>query len=189
MTDLRAVLILDIDGTINPFFARQTLIERPEVLPGFEEHSFQDESFGEAHVFLQTAVLRSTLQRLQHIGVELLWGSAWNEHSNLILQMLFPEGAESWPTIIFPEEIDFSFSVQSWKLSTVREFIEARYAETVPLIWADDEIFEDAESWLTGRPGSGLLIRTDRHRGLTEDHWDRILRFADKLPPVDPQGA
>lgn len=181
MSNPRAALILDIDGTINPFFARQTLVERPEDLPGFEEHSFQDESYGEAHVFLQTAVLRAALQRLQQSGVELLWGSAWNESSNLILRMLFPEGAEDWPTIVFPEEIDFSFSVQSWKLSTVREFIEAHYDETVPLIWADDEIFEDAESWLTGRSGSGLLIRTDRHRGLTEAHWDQILHFVDSL--------
>lgn len=181
MTQPRAVLILDIDGTINPYAARTILSERPEALPGYEEHSLQDEHYGEARVFLQTAVLRAAIQRLQHSGVELLWGSAWNESSNFILRMLFPEGMEDWPTIVFPEEIDFSFSVQSWKLSTVREFIEAHYAETVPLIWADDEIFDDAKGWLTGRSGSGLLLRTDRHRGLTEAHWEQIFRFVDSL--------
>jgi len=181
MTQPRAVLILDIDGTISPYAARIILSERPGALPGFEEHSIEDVSYGKADVFLQTAVLKDALQRLQRSGVELLWGSARNESSNLILRMLFPEGAEDWPTIVFPEEIDFSFSVQSWKLSTVREFIEARYDESVPLIWADDEIFEDAEDWLNSRPGAGLLIRPDRHRGLTEAHWAQIFHLVDSL--------
>lgn len=183
MANPRGVLILDIDGTINPFYARHTLEENPGKLPGFEEHSIRDELYGDARVFLQTAVLRDVLPKLQALGIELLWGSAWNESSNLILRMLFPEGFTDWPTIIFPEEIDFSPSVQSWKLSTVQPFIEERYGRRTTVLWADDEIFGDAESWLRSRSAPGLLIRPDRHRGLTESHWATVLEFAGSLGP------
>lgn len=184
----RGVLILDIDGSINPFYARHTLVDNPEKLPGFEEHSIQDERYGDARVFLQTAVLRDSLLKLQSLGIEPVWGSAWNESSNLILRMLFPEGAEDWPTIIFPEEIDFTPPIQSWKLATVREFIEDRYADSVPLIWIDDEIFGDAEEWLRSRSGHGFLLRPDRHRGATLEHWNEIVSFAGALDSVPGDG-
>lgn len=175
------MLILDIDGSISPFFARSTLEDHPEKLPGFEEHSLQDPSYGDARVFLQTAVLRAALLGLRELGVELVWGSAWNENSNLILRMLFPEGMENAPTVVFPDEMDFSFSIQSWKLATVREFIEARYDSSVPLIWVDDEIFGDAEEWFRSRPARSYMLRPERHRGATADDWDSILNFAQSL--------
>ena len=101
----RAVLVLDIDGTINPFFARHTLESNPEKLPGFEEFRIDSELHGPASAFLQTEVLTDTFRKLQSLGVELVWGSAWNEGSNLILEML--QTTEAWPTIIFPEEMNF----------------------------------------------------------------------------------
>lgn len=177
----RGVLILDIDGSINPFFARSTLEISPEKLPGFEEHFLQDPSYGDARVFLQTAVLRDVLLGLRELGVELVWGSAWNENSNLILRMLFPEGMENSPTVVFPDEMEFSLSVQSWKLPTVREFIEERYADSVPLIWIDDEIFGDAEDWLRSRPARSYMLRPERHRGATAEDWSSILSFAESL--------
>lgn len=177
----RGVLILDIDGSINPFFARSTLEISPEKLPGFEEHFLRDPSYGDARVFLQTAVLRAALLRLRELDIELVWGSAWNESSNLILRMLFPEGMENAPTVVFPDEMDFSFSIQSWKLATVREFIEARYADSVPLIWIDDEIFGDAEEWLRSRSARSYLLRPERHRGATAEDWSSILSFVESL--------
>lgn len=181
MADPLAVLILDIDGNINPFYARATLEDNPERLPGFREHSIQDESYGDARVFLQTEELRASLLRLRELGVELIWGSAWNESSNLILRMLFPEGMANWPTIIFPDEVPFSFEIQTWKLETVRSFIEENYHSSVPLIWLDDEVFADAQSWLESRTVPSLLIRPERHRGLTEDHWCSVESFVESL--------
>ncbi len=182
MADPRAVLILDIDGTINPFYARATLEDNPERLPGFEENSIRDKSYGDARVFLQTEELRASLLRLRELGVELVWGSAWNESSNLILRMLFPEGMENWPTIVFPDEVPFSFEIETWKLETVRSFIDKNYPTSVPLIWLDDEIFADAQHWLDGRPVQSLLIRPERHRGLTEKHWRSVESFVESLP-------
>lgn len=177
----RGVLILDIDGSINPFFARSTLEISPEKLPGFEEHFLRDPSYGDARVFLQTAVLRAAFLGLRELGVELVWGSAWNENSNLILKMLFPEGMENSPTVVFPDEMEFPLSVQSWKLATVREFIEERYADSVPLIWIDDEIFGDAEDWLRSRKSRSYLLRPERHRGATAEDWSSILSFVESL--------
>ena len=177
----RGVLILDIDGSINPFFARSTLKDHPEKLPGFEEHFLRDASYGDARVFLQTAVLRESIRELQELGIELVWGSAWNENSNLILRMLFPEGAEHWPTVVFPEELDFTPPIQSWKLATVREFIEEHYDSSAPLIWVDDEIFGDAEEWFRSRPARSYMLRPERHRGATADDWKSMVSFARSL--------
>jgi len=174
----RAVLILDIDGNLNPYYARHTLVDHPERLPGFEDHSISDPRRGAASVYLQTDELRSRFRELRAAGVELLWGSAWNEGSNLIFRMLFPEGDfEEAPTIIFPEEIEFSFSVQTWKLSTVRSYIEEHYEDSVPLIWTDDEVFEDGERWVQGRSAPGLVIRPERHTGLRLEDWESIAGF------------
>jgi len=177
----RAILILDIDGNLNPYYARHTLKDHPERLPGFEEHSFLDPDWGAASVFLQTEELRRRLSELRQSGVEILWGSAWNEGSNLIFRMLFPEGFEAAPAIIFPEEIEFSFSVQTWKLSTVRGYIEAHYEDSTPLIWTDDEVFEDGAEWVSSRTAPGLTIRPERHTGLTTDDWARISAFVADL--------
>ena len=166
---------------MHPFDASHTLKDHPEKLPGFEEHSIKDPSYGDARVFLQTAVLREHLLRLRDLGIELVWGSAWNENSNLILRMLFPEGTADWPTIIFPDEIEFSFSVQSWKLATVRSFVEDRYEASVPLIWIDDEIFDDAEAWLKSRRSRSYMLRPERHRGATAEDWKSIVDFAESL--------
>lgn len=175
----RAVLVLDIDGTINPFFARYTLESNPEKLPGFEGFRIDSERHGPASAFLQTDVLTDVFRKLQSLGVELVWGSAWNEGANLVLEMLGL--SEVWPTIIFPEEMDFSMDIQTWKLSTVQEYIEAHYSEDVPVLWMDDEIFSDAEQWLNSRSGGGLLFRPERHQGLTESHWEQILHVANHL--------
>lgn len=179
--ETRGVLILDIDGTINPFYARHTIVDHPERLPDFEEYGIADSKFGKANVFLQGSVLADALLELQSMGIELVWGSAWNESSNLILKMLFLGAMEDWPTIIFPEEIDFSPSVQSWKLSTVREFIGANYPDSMPVMWADDEIYGDAEAWLQSRGNHGLLVRPERHRGVTAENWAALLEFAKGL--------
>jgi len=178
----RAVLILDIDGNLNPYYARHTLADRPERLPGFEECTFLDPQWGAASVFLQANELRVRFRELREAGVELLWGSAWNENSNLIIRMLFPDSDfEDAPIIVFPEEIEFSLSVQTWKLSTVERYIKDHYEDSVPLIWTDDEVFEDGERWVHQRPGSGLVIRPERHTGLRLQDWESIAAFVAEL--------
>jgi len=178
----RAVLILDIDGNLNPYYARHTLEDRPERLPGFEECTFLDPQWGAASVFLQANELRVRFRELREAGVELLWGSAWNENSNLITRMLFPDGDfEDAPTVVFPEEIEFSLSVQTWKLSTVQSYIENHYEDSVPLIWTDDEVFEDGERWVQERQAPGLVIRPERHTGLRLQDWESISTFVASL--------
>lgn len=175
----RAVLVLDIDGAINPYFAKHTLETSPERLPGFEGFRIESEVHGIASAYLQTGVLIDTFRKLQSLSVELVWGSAWNEGANLVLEMLGL--SEVWPTIIFPEEMDFSMDIQTWKLSTVQEYIESHYAEDVPVLWIDDEIFSDAEQWISSRSGGGLLFRPERHQGVTESHWNQILELVTQL--------
>lgn len=183
----RAVLVLDIDGAINPYFAKHTLESHPERLPGFKGFRIESEVHGIASAYLQTEVLVETFKKLQALGVELVWGSAWNEGANLVLEMLGL--SEVWPTIVFPEEMDFGMDIETWKLSTVKEYIESRYCESVPVLWIDDEVFSDAERWINSRSGGGLLFRPERHQGVTESHWEQILELVNQLMDSSQKAA
>lgn len=179
--DPKAVFLLDIDGTINPYFAESTLKISPEKLPRFDEHYLEDDYYGVARVYLQTSVLRTSIDKLKKLGVEVIWASAWNQSANLLLNAISPDESQVWKTIVFPDEINFGLSIKTWKLSTVREFIESNYNDSTAIIWADDEVFDDAQKWLDSRLGSSLLLQPERHTGLTESDWDRLLSFAETL--------
>lgn len=180
MVEPRAVLILDIDGTINPFYARIAKEQGQPAFKDFSEYAIEDSVFGKASAFLEGELLKRIFGELKEAGVELVWGSAWNEGSNLVLSMLGIE--DRWPTIDFSEGIDFSPSIMSWKLSTVRSYVENRYGDQMPLIWLEDELYEDAEAWLASRGSEQLSISPDRNRGLTRAHWQQVLDFVASLP-------
>lgn len=180
MAKPRAVLILDIDGTINPFYARMAKEQGQAAFENFSEYAIEDGAFGKASAFLEGELLVRLFGELKAAGVELVWGSAWNEGSNLALSMLGSE--ERWPAILFSDGIDFSPSIMSWKLSTVRSYVETHYGGQMPLIWLDDELYEDAESWLASRGSEYLFISPDSNRGLTGSHWQQVLDFVASLP-------
>lgn len=151
-------IIIDIDGVLNPFDARYSGI------PGFSEHNAE-----KYHVFLNPEMHVKWLNKFRE-NHTLIWGSAWAEKSNLILQMLGID--DHWEWIPLDKE---DVGLGTWKIKSIRRWVET-LPETESIVWLDDELEGDAHKWSATR-GNMLTINPDRYEGLTEKHFQTIDEF------------
>lgn len=152
------LLLLDVDGVLNPFAAAACP-------PGFAEYDFFP---GEAPVRLCAAHgpwLAELAARFR-----LVWATAWQGHANRLLAPLL--ALPDLPLIEFPlvplQPVD--------KLPAV-----IRFAGADPLVWIDDSLTAAAHAWAAGREVPTLLIGTDPAHGLTRAVVDESLRWADTI--------
>lgn len=181
---LKPVFILDIDGVINPFYARLSKESSHDCIPEFEEYPILNSSMKDVStstVFLNKVQLNKYFDLLEILAVP-VWGSAWNENANLIHSTIHRSGS-NWPNINFDPISPFGFNVKTWKLPTVKEYVEENFRNERPIIWIDDELEEDAFEWVANRPGGGLAIKTKNNLGLTEAQWREIYNYALSLKP------
>lgn len=153
------LLLLDVDGVLNPFAA-------PVCPDGYTEH---DMFPGEEPVRLcaaHGAWLRELASRF-----ELVWATAWGAEANRLLCPLLQ--LPSLPVIGFPP-IPFH---PGEKLPPI-----IRYAGSRPLAWIDDTITPAGHAWAAQRGIPTLLIDTDPAEGLTRAVIDRAMRWAGELP-------
>lgn len=150
------LLLLDVDGVLNPFAA-------PACPPGFQEYEFFP---GEERVRLcatHGAWLQEPATRFQ-----LVWASAWGDEANRLLALLLrlPQLA----VIRFPP-VPFD----PWdKLPAVAAFVECQ-----PLAWLDDALPAEAHCWASARPARTLLIEVNPAEGLIRPVIDRLMRWPD----------
>jgi Swiss Army Knife RNA repair-like protein len=162
MTTGLPLLLLDVDGVLNPFAA-------PGCPPGYTEHHFFP---GEEPVRLSRAHgpwLAELATRFQ-----IVWATAWGADANQLLAPLLqlPE----LPVIPFPP---VPFHPRD-KLPAI-----TRYAGHRPLAWIDDALPPEAHTWGASRRTPTLLISTDPAEGLTRPAIDQALQWARKRLPQD----
>ena len=150
------LLLLDVDGVLNPFAA-------PACPPGYTEHEFFP---GEDPVRLCATHgpwLRELATRFQ-----IVWATAWGADANRLLAPLlqFPD----LPVIRFPP---VPFHPRD-KLPAV-----ARFAGRRPLTWIDDALSPEAHAWAARRRTPTLLIGIDPAEGLTRPVIEQALQWAD----------
>jgi HAD domain in Swiss Army Knife RNA repair proteins len=153
------LLLLDVDGVLNPFAA-------PACPPGYQEYEF---FAGEEPVRL-CAAHGPWLQELA-TRFQIVWASAWGTDANRLLAplLLLPE----LPVIRFPP-VPF----QPWeKLPAVTSF-----AGRSPLAWIDDALPPEAHAWASRRHVPTLLIGVDPAEGLTRRVVEQSLRWAGSHP-------
>ena len=156
MTASLPLLLLDVDGVLNPFAA-------PACPPGYTEHDLFP---GEEPVRLCTA----HGEWLQELGTrfQIVWATAWGAKANRLLAPLLrlPE----LPVIGFPP-------VPFHPRDKVPAII--RYAGHRPLVWIEDSQTPEAYAWAASRRAPTLLISTDPAEGLTRAAIDQALQWAE----------
>lgn len=156
---LKPLLLIDVDGVLNPFAARPP----GHLPPNFEAHQLEG-----YRVLLNRkhgAWLSTLGQRF-----ELVWATTWEEKADRLIapRVGLPSGL---PVITFPQ--DRQYGGWTWKLPAVIRFVGDR-----PLAWVDDDLGSDALRWGRQREVPTLLVEPDPGIGLTRAHIQRLERFA-----------
>ena len=163
-SDDRPVLFLDVDGVISLFGFH------PSGPPPGTFHSID----GILHCIGADAGDR--LRRLA-ATFELVWATGWEEKANEYLVHIL-ELPGDLPVLTFDGRAVFGSS--HWKVEAIDEFARGRAAA-----WIDDNLDERAEEWAAKRGKPTLLVRTESALGITEEHVDELLRWADEVSPDD----
>jgi hypothetical protein len=156
------ILFLDVDGVISLFgFAASA-----EQLPG-PLHWID----GIAHFIPEDVGER--LVRLAE-RFELVWATGWEERANEHLPFILGLPFRDLPYLTFDGRAVFGSA--HWKL----EAIDA-YAADRPAAWIDDNIDDECMAWAAGRSAPTVIVKTDPAVGLTDEHVEELLRWADGL--------
>jgi hypothetical protein len=161
-SDDRPVLFVDVDGVISLFGFNPS-----EPLPG-TFHSID----GILHCIGANAATR--LAKLAH-RYELVWATGWEEKANEYLVHILDMPAEL-PVLTFDGRAVFGSS--HWKLEAIDHYARGRMAA-----WLDDNLDERAEAWARQREEPTLLVLTQSALGITDEHVERLLEWAERVQP------
>ena len=156
MTASPPLLLLDVDGVLNPFAA-------PACPAGYTEHELFS---GEEPVRICAAHGAWLRELATHY--EIVWATAWGDEANQLLAPLLQ--LPGLPVIRFPP---VPFCPRD-KLPAI-----IRYAGHRPLAWIDDMHPPEAHAWASKRCAPTLLISIDPAEGLTRPVIEQALQWAD----------
>jgi hypothetical protein len=105
---------------------------------------------------------------------ELVWATGWEEKANEYLPRILGLPFKELPVLTFDGRAVFGSS--HWKLEAINT-----YAGERPAAWVDDNMDSACELWADHREAATLLVRTDPPQGLTHDHVDLLLFWADEV--------
>ena len=104
---------------------------------------------------------------------EMVWATGWEEKANEYLPRLLEMDARELPVITFDGRAVFGSA--HWKVDAIDE-----YAGDRPAAWIDDNLDDSCRAWAAGRSAPTLLVETHAATGITDEHVDLLLRFADE---------
>jgi hypothetical protein len=164
---LRPLLLLDVDGPLNPFRAT-----KPE---GYTKHRLP--AAGQTfEVWLNHGHGAMLLDFAQRHGFELAWCTTWEHDAN----------AHIGPHIGLPKlpVIEFGFTATEWKFNAVLEYATGR-----PVAWLDDDfrLFPAEREWFEQQRGDlpTLLHLVSPSVGITADDLTAVGAWATNLKGAD----
>jgi hypothetical protein len=157
-SDPRPILLVDVDGVLNPWLAR-------DCPPGFNVYSF----FPGERVLLSPG--HGKLLTSLADAYELVWATAWEHRANQLICPVLE--LPPLPVIEFPVDgRDLYFR----KLPAVIDAVGNRACA-----WIDDEHKPDHYMWAQRRDAPTLIVDIDPAEGLTSDVVARLAEWASDL--------
>jgi hypothetical protein len=151
---VRPLLLLDVDGVLNPLGVREA--------PGFTAHHL-----GGMRVLLSPDHGR-WLSSLSDV-FELTWATSWERDADLIAERIgLPVGM---PAVRFTNQTEWTV-----KLPDVIRHVGDRAAA-----WIDDQLGPDVRAWAESRHSPTLLVETDSRVGLTLGHVERLRAWCTEI--------
>lgn len=165
VTNQQPILFVDVDGVISLFGFPSGLR-----LPG--TFHWVD---GIAHCIGTNCGER--LRRLDD-HFELVWATGWEEKANEYLPFLLDLPRKHYPVLTFDGGAVFGSA--HWKLDAIEDYARGRAAA-----WIDDSLDSTCHAWAAGRDEPTLLVETDAPVGITDEHVDLLVRWADEVDGRD----
>lgn len=167
---MKPLLLLDIDGPLNPWAAKRDA--KPQ---GCVEHSWKLSRWSRRKplvMWLNPDHGRQLLDLATRTGLQLAWATTWEHEANTMVG----------PALGLPPlaVIEFGPPADHWKYRAV-----TRFAGTRPLAWLDDD-FDlypgPRDQFLERRRETPTeLVRVDPHTGLTPAHLTAVEQWAASL--------
>ena len=156
--DPRPLLLVDVDGVLNPWHAATC----PD---GFREYSF----FPGERVLLSEG--HGALLRELASSFELVWATAWEHKANRLI----------CPVIALPElpVIEFPLTGPDYRFRKLPAVIDS--VGDRPCAWVDDEHQPDHYHWARERGVPTLLVDIDPAEGLTRRVAEQLAEWAAAL--------
>ncbi|MBC6447335.1 HAD domain-containing protein [Actinokineospora xionganensis] len=188
----RGLLLIDVDGPLNPFAAKPT--RRP---PGYETFRLTPNGGWHTGPAARRRGMRVWLRRddgelllrvAEDTGLELVWATTWMREANTYIGRAI--GLPELPVIEFPDrDLRAGHGWRAdggWKWPAVAEYAAGR-----PLAWLDDEL-RDHRAFVPARTAfvqirasmPTLLCHVDPRRGLRPAHLAEVRAWAADL--TDP---
>jgi hypothetical protein len=160
----KPILFVDVDGVIS-LFGFSPVAGR---LPG--HFHWID---GVAH-----CIPRDVGERLVRLSsrFELVWATGWEEKANEYLPHILELPDPELPCLVFQGRAVFGSA--HWKLDAISDYAGGR-----PAAWIDDNIDDACRYWATARDAPTLLVETESATGMTDEHVEQLLEWADEFSP------
>ena len=159
MMTMRTVLILlDIDGVLNPRVVGQFLV--------------------------LDAPRQELVRRLAELG-SIVWATTWSPTHTFHLTRDLGLASDT-EGIAFPRNLhaDPSAPAPTAKLHWVARWLARQEPEPDAVIWIDDILRQDAVAWAAAEARPTLLVQPDMNIGLTPAHIGDVKRFIAGLVPT-----
>lgn len=170
---MRPLLLLDVDGPLNPF--RAAWFGRREAAPGYGFHQLTPAGGVTYRVALNPAH-GTRLAALGRDAFDLVWATTWLDDANALIAPLL--GLPTDLPVIPLERSGLPLGGVSWKAEQVVRWVAGR-----PFAWLDDEINHATRSWLGSVPGLGphLALGVAPDVGLVDVDFATLRSFATSL--------
>jgi HAD domain in Swiss Army Knife RNA repair proteins len=169
MEQLTPLILVDVDGVLNPSRSSSEAYRRHWVFPS-----------GIAHRLLLNPLHGRMLTDLAEVtGAELVWASYWRNRANTWIAPRI--GLPSLRFVPIPTRwrLRGRSSTGHWKACNV-----AAWIRRTPFVWLEDD--PNIPRWLTSHPGLGqhLVVTVDPAIGLTHHHVEQARMWLLDLGPI-----